>query len=750
MPYDFTSLLPADFEDLARDLVGKMLGVRFEVFGPGPDGGMDGRHSTAEGDIILQAKHYVGSPFSQLKSAMRKERTAIDRLAPARYVLATSRHLSPGNKSTLAGVIGSAPLSEGDILGQGDLNQLLRDHKQVEKAHLKLWLSSTVVLQTILDAIVHAGSHAFTASEKAEIAAKVKVYAPNPSLAQAREVLDSRHVLIISGPPGVGKTTLAEILTFAYLREGWDLIALRSLEDGFERIDDMSKQVFFFDDFLGSIALDHRALAAKDSELARFMDRVRKSPNARFILTTRAYILNEARQWSERMADRRVGLSTYVLDLSSYTRAIRARILYNHLAIGGQPHGHVIALLDSGELPTIIDHENYNPRIIEWMTDVLGTEDIAPEDYPTAFIETLNNPTQLWDKAFSKHITAPARHLLIALFLSGSQGSDIASLRTFFDEFHARLCTELGVARDPKDFELSLRQLEGGFVSIEDGEVDFINPSVRDYLAGYLADGALLPLAAATCPSAGAAQQIWSFAKEKLDWLRLRALARAFMPATLRVAEATVDASTDLNSSDRISLLLEWWAHSGEAVFAEGARSITRTPPRAFTSWRDGARLLEMVRELRDAGHHEPGEEADSLSAALEEVVVQLFEEGMSSDDLLRMSDMVEAGKAYSPSVRAASHAAITREINDIEDVIFNYTSESELNDHASVLQRLAPRAGVSDYSLRGALEAIGDRIEEVQVSRAKASDPDVPGSFDADDDAFGDEALQNLFDSLR
>lgn len=157
-----------------------------------------------------------------------------------------------------------------------------------------------------------------------------------------------------------------------------------------------------------------------------------------------------------------------------------------------------------------------------------------------------------------------------------------------------------------------------------------------------------------------------------------------------------------------------------------------------------------MVRELRDAGHHEPGEEADSLSAALEEVVVQLFEEGMSSDDLLRMSDMVEAGKAYSPSVRAASHAAITREINDIEDVIFNYTSESELNDHASVLQRLAPLAGVSDYSLRGALEAIGDRIEEVQVSRAKASDPDVPGSFDADDDAFGDEALQNLFDSLR
>jgi len=682
---------------------------------------------------------------------MKKERASIDQLECGRYILATSRHLSPANKAALAAVIGPALQRESDILGQGDLNQLLRDHPEVEKAHLKLWLSSTAVLQTILDAIVHAGSHAFTASGKAEIAAKVKVYAPNPSLAQAREVLDNRHVLIVSGPPGVGKTTLAEILTFAYLREGWELVALRSLEDGFERIDDASKQVFFFDDFLGSIALDHRALAAKDSELARFMQRVRKSPNARFILTTRAYILNEARQWSERIADRRVELSTYVLDLSSYTRAIRARILYNHLAIGGLPQSYVLALLDSGELPTIIDHENYNPRIVEWMTDVLGTEDIAPEDYPAAFIETLDNPTQLWDKAFSKHITTPARHLLIALFLSGPQGAEVETLRTLFEAFHSRLCVDLGVARDPKDFEQSLKQLEGGFVVIEDVDVDvdFINPSVRDYLAGYLADGVLLPATAATCTSAKAARQIWTFAKEKLDWLALPALAAAFLPATRHLVEASSDAFTDLDSSDRISLLLEWWAHSGEVVFADGALAIALKPLHGFKAWRDGARLLEMIGELQDPSHHEPGRRAEGLADALQDVVVQLFEEGMGSDDLLKMSDMVEDGD-YSDRVQAASYAAITREIDEIGDVVSNYTSESELDDHASVLRRLAPRAGVPEYSLQRALETVDERIEEVQVAQAKASDPDVPSTEAVADDAFGDDALYNLFDSLR
>src|SRR5665213_1325838 len=115
MTYNFSTLSPADFEDLARDLASKELGVAFEAFAQGPDGGIDGRHAAGGASIILQAKHYAGSSFAQLKAATKRERSSIDRLSPSRYILAKSRPLSPRNKAELAALVGPALKSEADI-----------------------------------------------------------------------------------------------------------------------------------------------------------------------------------------------------------------------------------------------------------------------------------------------------------------------------------------------------------------------------------------------------------------------------------------------------------------------------------------------------------------------------------------------------------------------------------------------------------------------------------------------------------
>jgi hypothetical protein len=755
---NFSPLNGADFEDLVRDLIGEELGIRFEAFCAGPDGGIDGRHAPGadKAPTILQAKHMEGSTFAALKAVMRKERASIDKLAPSRYVLATSRPLTPANKASLSREIGPALLSESDILGPDDLGALLRKHPSIEKAHIKLWLSSAAVL----DRVVRSASHAYAAITKEEIEAKVKVYVQNPSFAEASERLEKHHLLIISGPPGVGKTTLGEMIAYSYLGQDWDLLPIRSLEDGFAAIIDTKKQVFLFDDFLGKIALDKQALALKDSDLMRFMNRVRRSPNARFILTTRAYIFEDARRLSENLADHRLDVTKYVLDVGVYARRIRARILYNHLVVAGTPIVHVQALIHSGKIPEIVDHRNYNPRIIEWMTDALHIQDVEPSDYANAFLSTLKNPSRLWDNAFRTHIDDKCRHLLFAMFFCSEYGVGRDTLRQAYDPLHTALCARYGVAHDPKDFEEAIRTLEGGFIKISGRSISYINPSVRDYMAEYLNDYSLIEEFARAAQKADYAEAVWKFGiQDRFNAPARRNLALAFQSVAQTFSAIWMWAQnpdkpnsyilSDIGIIDRLKLLLAWWSASDEVRFAVLAVELAATPPGGFSAWRDGAEMIELLCELPDPDYFEGFPFVEAMVGHLETGLVDMLNGYVGTDDLQKISDAIEEHRiSVSPNVIAAMDRAIIREIEEISDRVAELDSESTLNDHMGYLGILGSRAGVPKSIIERAKKTVKERIEAIEEETKTADAPEIDRRK-RENEIFDDAAIQSLFAPL-
>lgn len=491
--FNFQNLNDYEFEVVCKDILERETGLKFRTYAKGRDKGIDIKAYESEG-IIAQVKHYIDSPVSVLMNNLRRELTKVKKLSPSEYYIFIAKKLSNDKVSEIYKIFKDFMSSEACIYCLTNLENLLNKeiNQDIVRKHYKLWLVSTNILSEINN------QNIFIDSEELlyDIENESNFFVETSGYREALNVLMKYKLVILQGHPGVGKTIVSKMMLLNLASKGFKVRfssdnSIKDIKRALS-IDRDIKEVILIDDFLGQHYLDLRN--ANPKEIKILCQHVMKSKNKFLIMNSRITIYNEAINRNQRLMSffENEEEKIYTIDLDKISAKEKAHIFYNHIYFKKLPLKHFDNLMIERRYRNIVRHKNYNPRVIEFVTNPKKISEVMPDDYYNFIIGKLNDPKDVWEEEFNHRICEIDRIFLYCIYSLTDKNINERLLKESFNNWIKNINVDMTIDR----YKNCLCRLTNSMVNIIDYDgkkmIGAVNPSVNDFIYSRFKESDLL------------------------------------------------------------------------------------------------------------------------------------------------------------------------------------------------------------------------------------------------------------------
>ena len=492
---NLSNLNDVEFEYLCKDVMSRMLAVKLQRFGSGRDGGIDLTDDVYKKNIVVQVKHYIKTDITGLISSLKKEIPKVKQIHPGQYYICCSKEMTPQNKQEIYDMFSEYMESAANVITSIEINDFLEEDENddILRKHFKLWVESTNILTNIFTNDIGIDSDVLLC----DIQESMHMFVKTAAYESAVSCLEKNNVLIIIGNPGVGKTITSKMLVLNYAIQGYkvryttDGADLASLKRALSQSPD-KKEVILLDDCFGQAYFNMKE--TQENELLGLIKHIKVRPNKILIMNSRVTIYREAAERTPNlvMSLDRKEYKAFVLDMTNISPIEKTKIFYNHLYFCEVPKDYRESIKKDKSYIKILNHVNYNPRIIEFVTNSRQWAQVEPSVYAEFILGCLNRPEQIWENEYSRRISNFDRILLNTLYSLSNTAISLDVVKACFDH---RLSKISNIDVSINHFEQSIKRLQNSMIKIVDvagkRNISVANPSINDFLSAHLQSNTL-------------------------------------------------------------------------------------------------------------------------------------------------------------------------------------------------------------------------------------------------------------------